>query len=87
MEKSKSDKVVLCPGCNAEMKKGKVTKSQVMKYTEYICPNGCMVDSVAEPLPGHEPMSVEEKALARVGPAPEPVESVEHVEMEVQDGC
>jgi len=50
-------KTVTCMNCHTEMKAtNKVTKSQVMKFTIYECPNGCNPFSHAEPLPGHEPV-------------------------------
>jgi len=50
-------KTITCMNCHAEMKAtDKVTRSQVMKFTIYECPNGCNPFSHAEPLPGHEPV-------------------------------
>ena len=49
---------VICPNCHTEMEPGGVTKSKVMEYTEYTCPNGCSPWSEGKPLPGHEPRPV-----------------------------
>ena len=58
---------VICQNCHAEMTPGKKTRSKVMEWTEYICPNGCSPWSGGKPLPGHEPVYAVPK-VGVVGP-------------------
>ena len=68
-------KKVICQNCGSDqMKKGKVTTTAVMQYTEYHCVNGCNVWSEATPLPGHEPV------VAEVASVPEEPEKVQEAD-------
>ncbi len=66
--------LVKCQNCHSEMTAGRVTKSKVMEYTEYLCPNNCSPWSEAKPLPGHEPTYIvpRVKAVIEIEVAPEP---------------
>jgi hypothetical protein len=50
-------KPVICQNCHAEMEPGKKTRTRVMEYTEYTCPNCGSVWSEPKPLRGHAPRS------------------------------
>lgn len=59
-------KPVICQNCHTEMEPGKKTRSRVMEWTEYTCPNCGSVWSEGEPLPGHEPKPVMPKVRVEV---------------------
>jgi len=59
-----TEQPVICQNCHTEMTPGTKTRSKVMEWTEYTCPDCGSIWSDGKPLPGHEPKYAEPKVLA-----------------------
>ena len=88
--------LMICQNCHTVMTPGKKTRSKVMEWTEYTCPECGSVWSDGQPLPGHEPVYHVPKAIEVevTGPAKKKAKkkvptaaAVEEVEVEESNGC
>ena len=60
---------VICQNCHTEMAPGRKTRSRVMEWAEYTCPNCGSIWSEGKPLPGHEPKLAQVAEAEAAAPA------------------